>query len=248
MSGGGYFTQYAICAGDGPLRCHYRGAQHEHVRRYVFLVREGEFIPSSAYGDVNFQSWFIEPEVIRQAAEERGQPAAPWFVQQVVENHQIYDEVLGALGVLEHAQETLEQQEAFTGLLDLILGDYAHNGRAISEVVAHRAVRRMRDLIEDGYAQKLSLDMLASHANISKFHALRAFKRAMGVTPHEYQVCIRIGRAKQMLRAGHSSTEVAHALGFWDQSHFVRTFQQMVLITPGQHQTGASQRIDALSD
>ena len=96
----------------------------------------------------------------------------------------------------------------------------------------------MRDLIEGAYAEKLSLDMLASHANISKFHALRAFKQAMGVTPHEYQVFIRVGRAKQMLRAGLSSTEVAHTLGFWDQSHFVRTFQQMVLITPGQHQTG----------
>ncbi len=131
--------------------------------------------------------------------------------------------MLQALAVVERAQETLEQQEAFTGLLDLILGDYARNGRAIREVVAHRAVRRMRNLIEDAYAQKLSLDMLASHANISKFHALRAFKRAMGVTPHEYQVCIRVGRAKQMLRAGHSSTEVAHTLGFWDQSHFVRT-------------------------
>jgi AraC-like DNA-binding protein len=238
VSGGGYFTQYGICAGDGPLRCHYRGEQHDHLRRYVFLVREGEFIPSSARGTVDFQSWFIEPDIIRHAAEERGQSRTPCFTQQVVEDQQIYDVVVRAIAALGQAKEALEQQEVFTGLLDVILGNYVANGRSSRDVVAHRAVRRMRDLIQDAYQEKISLDTLASHAHISKFYALRAFKLAMGVTPHEYQVFVRVSRAKQMLRAGYSSTDVAHALGFFDQSHFVRTFQQMVLLTPHQHQTG----------
>ncbi len=154
----------------------------------------------------------------------------------MVDDPRIHRLVVQATAILAQAKEALEQQEAFTVLLDTILGEYVHHGQTIGDVIAHRAVRRMRDLIHAGYDQELSLDMLASHAHLNKFYALRAFKRAMGVTPHDYQRHLRIGKAQQMLRAGQHNTEVAHALGFCDQSHFVRTFRQKVRMTPRQYQ------------
>ena len=89
--GGGYFTQYGIAAGEGPIRCLYRGAKHQLAGRYVMLVEPGDFVPTtSCGGDVNFQAWYFSPEVMRQAAEEHGQVGVPHFSLGVVQDPRIY--------------------------------------------------------------------------------------------------------------------------------------------------------------
>jgi AraC-like DNA-binding protein len=141
--------------------------------------------------------------------------------------------------VLERETGALEQQETLTHLLDTILGEYAEQRRIVADLVAHRGVRRMRDLIRDRCAEELSLDVLAKHAGLNKFYALRAFKRAVGVPPHAYQRYLRIARAYELLGAGRASTEIAHELGFFDQSHFIRCFRQVAQVTPRQYQVGS---------
>jgi AraC-like DNA-binding protein len=51
--------------------------------------------------------------------------------------------------------------------------------------------------------------------------------------PHEYQVQVRIMKAKTFLRLGRSISETASLVGFVDQSHFTRHFKRLVGITPG---------------
>jgi transcriptional regulator GlxA family with amidase domain len=95
----------------------------------------------------------------------------------------------------------------------------------------------MRDLLHDGFNRTLSLGVLAERARLNKFHALRLFKRATGVPPHEYQRRLRVAHATRMLRAGHRIADVACAVGFCDQSHLSRALRQITFITPGQYQT-----------
>ena len=93
----------------------------------------------------------------------------------------------------------------------------------------------MRDLLHDGFNRTLSLDVLAERARLNKFHALRLFKRAIGIPPHEYQRRLRVAHATRMLRAGQRIADVACAVGFCDQSHLSRALRQVTFITPGQY-------------
>ena len=235
--GGGLFTQYAVSAGDGPIRLHYRGERYEYAGRYVVLVDPGDFVPTYACGgDIVFRTWCFDAELMRHAAEDRGQSSTPLFVRGIFEDDRLHSLIVRTASVVANTRDGLEQQEAMTRLLDILLTDYVYQGQSTSDPITHRAVCRMRDVIHDAYDRELTLDMLALHAGLNKFHALRAFRRAMGVTPHTYQRHVRLSKSCEMLRAGRSGTDIAHAVGFCDQSHFVRTFRQMHFITPRQYQ------------
>ena len=70
---------------------------------------------------------------------------------------------------------------------------------------------------------------------MSRYHLLRVFKRATGLTPHAFHVQHRVERAKSLLRSGLPIVQVAADTGFVDQSHFTRAFKHLVGATPGQY-------------
>jgi transcriptional regulator GlxA family with amidase domain len=50
------------------------------------------------------------------------------------------------------------------------------------------ALEQVRSLIEQQYAARLSLSRLAAHANMSRSHFSRMFKRHTGVSPRAFRV------------------------------------------------------------
>ena len=72
-------------------------------------------------------------------------------------------------------------------------------------------------------------------AGISPFHLTRIFKKAIGMSPHQYLIEVRVHSANALLAAGpeHPSlAEVAAAVGFSDQSHLTRQFKRILGTTP----------------
>ena len=62
----------------------------------------------------------------------------------------------------------------------------------------------------------------------------RAFKEAVGTTPHRYLVQRRIERAKILLKVTrHSVLEIAIKVGYINLSHFTKQFRKHVGTTPG---------------
>ena len=92
---------------------------------------------------------------------------------------------------------------------------------------------RVQALLQERPAEPWPLDALAQVAGMAPHTLLRAFRTSTGMTPHAYQVDLRINRARALLRAGDAPADVAHALGFYDQSHFQTAFKQRVAATPG---------------
>ena len=82
-----------------------------------------------------------------------------------------------------------------------------------------------------------SLQQLAQAAGISRYQLIRAFRAATGMTPHAYQLNAHINRARSSLQAGAALAQVAHELGFADQSHFQRVFKAHAGITPGRYRS-----------
>ena len=94
---------------------------------------------------------------------------------------------------------------------------------------------RARALLET----PVSLETAAAALGLSRYQLIRRFQRHTGLTPHAYKLDRRVDRARALLREGASLVDVAHALGFADQSHFQRAFKERTAATPGAYQRGA---------
>jgi AraC-like DNA-binding protein len=84
----------------------------------------------------------------------------------------------------------------------------------------------------------VSLQDMARVACLSRFHFARRFRARVGTSPMEYVLAKRIELAKERLASSESSiSTVAQDLGFFDQSHFYKTFSRRVGLTPGEYRT-----------
>lgn len=88
-----------------------------------------------------------------------------------------------------------------------------------------RAAEAMRWLDEHATGE-VSLAAVAAAVGTSPFHFLRAFRRVVGVTPHQYLVQARLRRAAADLAGDARVTDVAFDSGFGDLSNFIRTFRR----------------------
>ena len=75
---------------------------------------------------------------------------------------------------------------------------------------------------------------LAEACHLSRFTLVKQFRKTLGLTPHAYLINLRVNLAKQMLRQGSSVADTAVCCGFFDQSHFVKTFRNYTGLTPTQ--------------
>ncbi|WP_426419677.1 helix-turn-helix domain-containing protein [Bradyrhizobium genosp. A] len=99
--------------------------------------------------------------------------------------------------------------------------------------LAPSVVRRIRDYIEGHIGQRITVKLLAKLANLSVCYFVRAFKRSLGVTPHDYLIRRRIELTMGLLSGTDMAlSEIALAAGFADQSHCARRFRQHVGMSP----------------
>jgi transcriptional regulator GlxA family with amidase domain len=95
------------------------------------------------------------------------------------------------------------------------------------------SLRRARQLMDTQYEQPLDLDVLARTANLSRYHFLRAFRRAFHATPHEYLTRKRIERAKELLaQSEFTVTEICFGVGFESLGSFSTLFHKVVGWSP----------------
>jgi AraC-like DNA-binding protein len=98
---------------------------------------------------------------------------------------------------------------------------------------------RVRAVIQDAGAADLTADDLAAAAGCSRHAAYRAFRRAYGLAPSDYQRQLRVRAARRMLSRGVSPAVVAAEAGFADQAHLTRWFRRYYGITPGAYRAAA---------
>jgi AraC family transcriptional regulator len=97
-------------------------------------------------------------------------------------------------------------------------------------------LRRCQQYIETHLGDGLSIEVLAANAEMSRFHFTRAFKKAMGQTPHRYVLERRISVARMMVQTtSRPVNEIAAELGFANQSHFSAVFNQLTGVTPSMY-------------
>ncbi len=105
-----------------------------------------------------------------------------------------------------------------------------HRSSTLSEP---RGVAIAREYLHAHYREAVPLERLSALAGLSKYHLVRAFRAAVGVPPHTYQLRLRLTRSLLLLGEGLPPSSIAYELGFADQSHYTRAFRAEFGTTPG---------------
>lgn len=70
------------------------------------------------------------------------------------------------------------------------------------------------------------IDDLTRHIGLSQSALERRFRRVVGVAPKKFASIVRLRRAVRLRATGADFTAVAHAAGYFDQSHFINDFRR----------------------
>ncbi len=217
----------------GSFGCRCLGAAYELVPGSVLVGRAGdEYLCTHDHhaGGDECLAFFIAPELVDEIDGRR----RAWRSSAVPPVAELI--VLGELA-----------RSAAAGDSDLGLGEVglAFASRFV-DVMAGRRRPRARTAAKDREravqsalwidahaAEPLDLQTMARRAGLSPYHYLRLFSSSLGVTPHQYLVRRRLGRAAQLLAdEDRAVTGVALDAGFADLSNFVRSFHRAAGVSP----------------
>jgi len=110
-------------------------------------------------------------------------------------------------------------------------------------------LRQSVRFVNGNLGSKLTWADMAAAVGLDRFRFGRGFKRATGMTPHQYIIRCRIRRAIRLLaREGLALVDIALEGGCSCQSHLTALFRKHLGITPGALRRGLQDRARAAQD
>lgn len=100
-------------------------------------------------------------------------------------------------------------------------------------VLPREKLRRAVEYIHDQLSTELSVAGMARAVHMSRYHFTRLFKKSTGLSPYRYVIEARARKARELLTSGKFSiADVAHQVGFSDQSHLNRQSKAVFGVNP----------------
>ncbi len=224
--------------GVNELYC--RGATHQVSTGSILFINPHEIHTGSSVGaaPLAYRSLYPTADLLVEVASQcrDRHTATPFFPALVVADARLAKMLVNAHRAVESGGDALAAETLLFELLTLLIqrhSDASQFGRPGGQEIA--AVKRAQDYLTDNFSKNISLAALARVAYLSPYHLLRAFRKTVGLPPHEYLINLRIERAKQLLAQGRALAEVAYETGFCDQSHFNWHFKRILGLPPGQY-------------
>ena len=103
-----------------------------------------------------------------------------------------------------------------------------------SHALGDPQLRLLRDYLMATLDARHTLEDLGQVVGLTRFAFLRQFKQRTGITPYAWLKRLRLEQGKKLLADGQGISDVALAVGFFDQSHFHHGFRQAYGLTPAQ--------------
>jgi len=224
-----HFTVVVVC--EGAFDGWYRGQVRAHVAGSLKLKEPGEVHRDlRVHAPFTLQAAGFEPQLVAAAADAMGLHGPLHFKASGFAPGDRATRLAFAMHealVRDDATEIERATLVAETLSELICTSPPSSRRA------PRAVRRARAFLHDGLTDRITLDELAEHAGLDKFHLVRAFRSEVGLPPYEYLTYLRVSRARELLRCGALVAEAAQAVGFCDESQLHRHFRRIVGVPPG---------------
>lgn len=123
------------------------------------------------------------------------------------------------------------QMGYFMALLGNLCRLYSENLESIHESSLN--IGKVISYLNSNYQKDICLADILHKIAMSKSTFLRNFRRAIGTTPIDYLIQIRVARASYLLQESDLSiSEVGYRVGFTDSNYFSRTFRKITGQTP----------------
>lgn len=104
------------------------------------------------------------------------------------------------------------------------------------EVTNNFVINKILKYLHLNIESEISLENLAEKLNLSASYISSCFKKQMGISIMKYAKKIRIDRAKVLLTTTDISIlDLSVSLGFYDQSHFSKTFKKFTGVSPSKY-------------
>lgn len=203
------------------------------------LFEPGQTHACAQFGDtpLDYRGLNVPPARMDAAAREFfGEDVPLRFASPVVYRSELAPSLRTLHEMVMRGGTEFDREEALLLLLRQLFSDHAAP-RADEPDPGNDAVEAVCAYLEAHYGEPVSLDTLGEVARRSKYHLLRAFTRAKGISPYQYLTTVRLSEAKKLLEAGVPPVETALRTGFSDQSHFTNVFKSRIGLTPKQYQS-----------
>jgi AraC-like DNA-binding protein len=218
------YRRRRVDGGPGEIFCSEPGEVHS-------AVPTGEGIGS-------FRVVMMSPSMFEEQCRVEGLRGAVHFGSIITKATPRFGGALRALHtVLQSDATSLEVQSRLAGVAQAAIAEVTESlPRPVTRLPARGSIQQLRDLLHSSEGSRVSLIDFARNAGMSQFQLLRSFKRMYGLPPHAYELTMRVGRARAMLRQGYTVAEAAAANDFTDQSHLTRHFRRIFWgFTPGRY-------------
>ncbi|MDR2038449.1 MAG: AraC family transcriptional regulator [Bacteroidales bacterium] len=103
-------------------------------------------------------------------------------------------------------------------------------------------IKKTMEYIHDHYSSQISVKDMAAHACMSTYHFCRLFKKITGLSPHNYLRQYRLSNSYRSLQQKNPVFDTAIETGFYDSSHFIRTFQAYMAVSPKEYQESVTRQ------
>lgn len=188
-----------------------------------------------------YRAFYLAQPALQAVARGLGLAAVPHFTGNAVADPALAHAFLGLHRALEDGRDTLGAHEQLYRGFAALFARHGSGGGRIAEGAADRpAVAAIVDFMHAHHDQDLSLDDMGRRFGLTPFQLIRAFKKAVGLTPHAYLTQLRLNAACRLLRRRTPIAEAAAAAGFYDQSALTRHFKRSYGITPLQFARAAA--------
>jgi len=201
-----------------------------------FEVHGGKSISNQPW---KFKSIYIPESVINDLGwKTQGDKAPIIFSQIEIKDCTLFELGIKAFNSLAAVENFEDSGQLLKEFLSQLINNYSLKFSKEPETTDNtdnKIVSIVKNYLHDHYLEEFSLHQLASMTGCDKFRLIKKFKKYHSLPPNQYLLNLRIEKAKTLLLNRHSSTDVAYQLGFFDQSHFIRHFKQIIGLTPRQY-------------
>jgi len=228
----------------GAQRFYRSGDSHIAGKNSIILVNAddvhtGESATPDGWG---YRAMYPTPEHFNQISTDlyNGKDITPYFQSSVIEDPQLAQQLRLIFAQIEVNSSKLLMETLFYATLMNLTLRHSSTANIPKDISGSKRKLLLAKEFLDCYPEEdISLAQLATIAELSQFHFIRQFKKHFDLTPHGYQIQVRLKKAKTLLKLAVKPSQVAIDCGFHDQSHFTHHFKRALGTTPSRFQKQA---------
>jgi len=216
---------------------HIQGKTHRIHPDDIILLNPGQVHGGGTGPDTfwHYRGFYPSAKLMELVAQDFGQRVRgiPFFSKNVVTDPYMTALLRNVHLVLETSRSALQSESLLLSLLARLIERHAADRPGWHPLGSeNKSVQRAKAYLQALPARNVTLEELAGEANLSPYYFCRVFHKETGLSPHAYQLLVRVRFAKDLLLHGHPISQAAVAAGFFDQAHFTRHFKRVYGVSP----------------